>query len=390
MQSILNNALFNETPNGVLTTFTVNTSLTLDSVDQIHHNDGSLSPSSYTFTSPNTVEFTSAPATGDTLWGDYFYDSSTGTPSTTTGDVPYRIRARLLDKWMSAKTKLTAEVAVGGTALTTKNNSEFETDNKVLLSTYGKEVCEMRTASDVNADKVSITIDACVRKHRAYANVQSLKFDQIGLFGSDTSQTSWIQIGSYEDLIVDQPQGNELIDSTASYAYYKVRYKNSTTAVESDLDDSKTYASDYDWYCTLQQVKHEAGFDGNENISEEEVQKHRNSAKMTVDSYLNKVYTLPLTSVPENVSAWTYTLGAAYLLREEYGASDPEAKAKEEAVLSQMQEMVDKNILLVDASGAELPTSGLSATSGWPNETTADATLENAGGDYLMRISEPL
>ena len=127
-------------------------------------------------------------------------------------------------------------------------------------------------------------------------------------------------------------------------------------------------------YSTEANVKQEAGFENNANITSATVNRHISAADSRIDSILTKLYTLPLSETPALIEKISRYLAAGYLMLEEYGteaegtSKDGQAKVNQaEATLADIALGI---ILLIGTDGAELSTSSGITLDGFPNDNT--------------------
>lgn len=127
-------------------------------------------------------------------------------------------------------------------------------------------------------------------------------------------------------------------------------------------------------YVTLNQVREEAGFTGNINISDDIIEGYLLAAESEVKAYIGRRYQLPLDPIPVLVSEITKQLAAGFLLLKEYGAEEEgttkDGQLKIEWARKRLEMIMRGQITLFDSEDQELPRSRSVGAEGWPNNTT--------------------
>ena len=135
--------------------------------------------------------------------------------------------------------------------------------------------------------------------------------------------------------------------------------------------------ADYDW----------------SNLDETTLGNYIREAHGLVLSRLSEVYTLPLSSVPDVIKLIEKKLAAGLLLDKEYsaggdGTEDTRGRRWVKWAEKKLDEIVSGGIDLLDSDGNILTQKSGVGIEGWPDETTKDATDEDAGGDVKFRGSQ--
>lgn len=139
------------------------------------------------------------------------------------------------------KSYLSSSYAAGVTTIVLKNTDRFSStsNSRIMIGEMGQEKTEIVTVSNVNADKITLTVGATSFPHSADDPVYVLKYDQIKFYRSTTTidgsygslATVAMDVDNYDRKTrYDDPNG------LTSY-FYKVTYYHSIDAIESSLSD---------------------------------------------------------------------------------------------------------------------------------------------------------
>ena len=89
---------------------------------------------------------------------------------------------------------------------------------------------------------------------------------------------------------------------------------------ETALTDSEArHGQDWGNYCSLDEIRAEAGFTSAFNLNDSLIFRHRRSAQSKINTALGSVYTVPFKPVPEIIRTLTIKLAAGMLLQSAYG-----------------------------------------------------------------------
>lgn len=292
---------------------------------------------------------------------------------------------------------ITADTAAGATTATLANIHNFAADTYMIFGQLGAEVSELRKITSVASN--TVTVPALTFAHNRFDVVTALFGDKIKVYrasntdGTPPADASFTLLDTV-DIDVDQ-LATSYVDATGSSDYwYKFIYYNSTSVASSSLADSVAVrGGGYGNYCSIDQIRVEAGLQSNRNISDVQIDEHRQYAQQVINSYLSGVYPLPFAD-PVNalIQRITVLIASGSLLNKEYGSltthstNNGDQKLKEG--MDKLTQIKTGKIALIDAAGNSLLPSSASGVGGWPNDTTTDATAADSGGDRLFRISD--
>lgn len=285
-----------------------------------------------------------------------------------------------------------ADEAAGQTTLTIKNSQSFAANDYIILGRLGSETAEVRQISSIT-DATTIVISAATSfLHKEEEPIVMMLFNKRKFYRSSTQTGTYSHLsseGSPAVIEVDQPDGTHFEDSTGSTGnWYKATYYNSTTGVETSIDDATaTQAGNAESYTSIYKIRSEAGFTGNDFISSEDIGRYRDEAQFEVDGALALRYSVPFSSVPKLVTHITTLLAAGLLLSKEYGVeADVEISKTGERKIQRaealLKKIVDGDILLVTSSGTTIDSKTTVRVSG---SNTYDQSIPDQGELFNLR-----
>lgn len=278
--------------------------------------------------------------------------------------------------------------------LTVLTNLEFSIGDVIIVGTPGASNCEITTVT-ATSGSTSLTAASLVLTHQRTEPITKLFGSQIKVYsasdvtGNPPADTSFSSIGS----VVIQPNvlATPYLDNAGGSGFwYKFTYLNTTSNFETSLADSGIIrGGGYGDYATIAEIRSEAGFTNNSNISDSDIAKKRQRAQNIINGYLYEVYTTPFAvPVPPLVNTSCIMLAAGYLLLEEYGTSatgtskdghakisqviDPDGK-KDSGQIGILDLIKLREIILTDDAGNSLLLSDM--ISSYPNNTADPSTL---------------
>jgi len=145
-------------------------------------------------------------------------------------------------------------------------------------------------------------------------------------------------------------------------------------------------------YATVDEIKKEAGFSHNTNITSKDVEDVEKRARNEIHAYLGGTYTIPFSPVPPLVNQICLQLAAGMLICEQYGfpvmiEDNKQGLGKISSARSQLKRIQKKEIVIYSESGTSLLPSTSADVSGWPDETTSSLDEGSSGGGPKFRMS---
>lgn len=139
------------------------------------------------------------------------------------------------------KSYLSNPYSAGVTSIVVKNADRFAANYRIMIGEMGLEATEIVTVSAVAADNQTLTIGATLYAHEADAPVYVLRFDQVKIYRSTTTDTdAAYTILTTQNLDVDNADLETIYDDTtgASSYFYKTSLYHSISTLESAKGDS--------------------------------------------------------------------------------------------------------------------------------------------------------
>lgn len=293
-------------------------------------------------------------------------------------------------------TTLNADVAAAATSVVVYNTQNAAANDYALIGNRGAESSEIKRVTAVT-DATTLAVAALVLAHDRYEPLTLLRANQIKIYRAANVDGTQPDDGDFSLLTTVDIDSDDLvttyIDSTGSSSYwYKFTYLNSQTSAETAIGDSEAVRGTTDnYYATVGEVRAESGMSNNRYLSDVYIAERLQDAMDTVNTYLQNSYDVPFEApIPPMINNITKILAAGYVLRKEYGTTttgtNKDGQTKIDWAIEQLEKIQSGDIQLVDSSGDPIITGD--RISGWPDETTAEETPENAGGGHNFRITD--
>lgn len=292
---------------------------------------------------------------------------------------------------LGERTSFSADEEAGQTVLSVDNPQGYSAAGYLILGKPGSETAEVRKIASTSTNSITVTV-ATTFKHYSAEAITALRYDQRKFYRSTSETGTYSHLsaeGSPVNIEVDKPEGTRFEDSSGtSTSWYKSTYFNSTTSEETDLADAVAVkAGDAESYTSIFKIRQEAGFEDNDYISSELINRYREESQMQVDGSIAIAYSLPLASIPKIITHITTLLAAGLLLSKEYGTeADVEVsktgQRKIERAEALLQRIVNGELLLVDSSGSELSKKSTYKVSG---SNSYDSSIPDKGEMFNLR-----
>lgn len=223
--------------------------------------------------------------------------------------------AQIPEQFLTEVTEATSVTTAGSSVfIDVKNNFGFTTGDFVIIREYGNEKAELATVTDLTGTN-QIEVDTLERNVEIGDIITKVLYDQVGFYGATSATGTYTQIGSYEDLKVDSPEGNILEYTGTTYSWFKITYYNSSTTTETDIDDSEAiYGSTTDYISRLRDSLKDPK---KEWFSDRELQDILEYARYTLSSLIN--YEQTDTSLSTDGSTYDFTLPFTCVLINDVG-----------------------------------------------------------------------
>jgi len=289
-------------------------------------------------------------------------------------------------------TYLDGDVSAGSSLLTVKNSQGFSTDDYLIIKRLGTEQAELKQIATINGTTITLSSPLSFA-HVDGTQVQKIYYNQ-RKFYSCSSKTGTYQLisGGTKDIEVDRPSGTFFEDSTGtSSTWYKATYYNSTTLIETSLDDAvATKASQSDHYTSIYAIRKQAGFEEAYGISDELISDYRDEAENEFESRIASVYSTPLSSKPKIGRQIVNLLAAGNLLVKEYGMeADIEISKSGARMITRANDLIEKildgSLKLIDDDGNLIGTQDIFKAS---TSNEYDGTTKDKGEIFTLEDEE--
>lgn len=264
------------------------------------------------------------------------------------------------DSVLTELTYLSDDIAASSTSLSVENTQGFVINDYLVIERIRNETAEVRKIAATPVSDTDITIEALKFAHKNGTRVQKILFNQRKFYRA-TSKTGTYAVLGTKDIEVDRPDGTFYEDTLGLSSYwYKATYYNSTTGVETSLDDAVAcQAAESEHYTSLSDIRNQAGFENAFGIKDETIANYRDESENEFEAAVVVKYTIPLSPKPKIVRQIINLLAAGNLLIKEYGMeADIEISKSGQRMLDRaydlIKKIVDGDLKLVDEDGNEL------------------------------------
>jgi len=138
-------------------------------------------------------------------------------------------------------------------------------------------------------------------------------------------------------------------------------------------------------YEELDNIRDEAGFTGNENVTDAKIEAYQKAATSHIDGIISRVYSLPLSETPEILKLIERKLAAGHLLLDEYGeqaeGTSKDGQIKIDWAEEMLQQIEDGVIRLIGSDNTALTQSKLVGMKGLPDDNTGTDKTAQADKD---------
>lgn len=284
------------------------------------------------------------------------------------------------------QTRLDADSPGGSTTFTVQNSTSFVAGTFFLLGTPGSETAEILIVQSAPTSTTITTTTSSELAHDRYDFATALFGNELNIYRA--ADTNGIQPpdSSFAVLatVTIQPDQatTSYTDNNGSSAYwYKYTYLNGTTSSESNIADSKAGRGGGSGdYCTIEQIRTEAGFRYAKYITDDMIDDKRKAAQDEINGTLAGFYELPF-ATPLNpfIVDICVRLAAGLLLLEQLGGqisstSNGNGQSKVDGARDDLAKLTLKEVVLTDTNGQSFALPGATGgASSWPDDST-DAT----------------
>lgn len=300
------------------------------------------------------------------------------------------------DSVLTELTYLSDDAVATSNSISVENAQGFVGNDYIVVGRIRNETAEVIKIASISGLDITLS-SATSFVHKDGTRVQKILFNKRKFYRA-TSKTGTYALLTTKDIEVDRPDGTFYEDTTGTSSHwYKATYYNSTTDVETSLDDAiSTKAAESEHYTSVWEIRKQAGFEEAFGIKDETIADYRDEAENEFESAVVSIYTVPLSPKPKIVRQIINLLAAGNLLIKEYGMeADIEISKSGQRMLDRAYELigkiVDGSIKLVDDDGNVLTLKSSAVLAGTSNEySTADDRGEMFNiGDEQFAFKDP-
>lgn len=287
-------------------------------------------------------------------------------------------------------TRLSAEAIVGATSITVENGHEFDANAYVL---FGNHTDASEVAVVASRTGNSVTLSSALKlNHAAGTTLRVLFGNQIRFYrasnvdGSIPGNDAFSAIGI---VTIDSDESGTVYTDTdgGSDYWYKYTFRNEVTTNETSLDNAvATRGGGVGNYTSPPELRFRAGLNGNTNISDGSIYRYQRAAQEEINSTLKGHYVVPFER-PVNaiIKDITELIAGGQLIQDIFRSTSQSAAQTGKDMVTEgrtkLERIVSGSLVLLNAVSEETSLSTATSVSGWPNSTTADATVENGGSE---------
>lgn len=275
------------------------------------------------------------------------------------------------------RTQLRVGVLVGGASLTVVSTQGIADGDVVLVGTPGLDGCERAVVATVVSETAIALSEPLKLPHAAYDALTALKADRVRIYRATDllsqppeDPAAWTVIGERE---IDYDQHSTYYsDSSGGDAFwYRYTYVNASNTVETE-PSTPVRGTSYKRYCSLREIREEAGFLNAVNLRDTLVEQQRRAAEAEINAVVSGIYGahLPFDPVPEIVRTLTIQLAAGLLLLVTFGEESQRGNELTKSVRARLKGIASRDET-IDLPGATF--GGTHTVSFWPDETAPRA-----------------
>jgi phage gp36-like protein len=234
--------------------------------------------------------------------------------------------------------KVATDTVAGGAVLPFDNAQNFAGQDFILVGKQGGGVSRVYQITSLAGNNVTLSENLVFPVERG-TQITKLFGNKLKVYSAPYMQGSIPADGDYTlvtggTINIDPDQLiTQFTDQNGSDQFwYKYTFYNSITQGETQLRSSSavrdTSATDY---ATIGDVRQEAGFNGNYNVTDELIYRKLQAAQAKINGMLSGRYVLPIGQpVSPIIADLTVRLAAGYVMIAEYGTFDGQDKSKGE------------------------------------------------------------
>lgn len=266
------------------------------------------------------------------------------------------------------RSQLLEAANASSTALSVLSTAGYGMNDILYVGSLGMERCEKVVVASVESSTQLTLKDPLQHHHNAYDNVASVVGDNIRTYralgegGRKPADDDFVPLGTRQIDSDSQSTYYRDTNGTADH-WYKFTYTNLDNTDETSLADAKAVRGQgFGNYCSLREIREEAGFLHAQNLKDTLVEQCRSNAQNEINSSLRNVYgnKVPFDPVPGLIKTLTIKLAAAYLLQSAYPGRKDLWKPRLKEALAQLTSLQNKESSIGDDTGESLVDNSIS------------------------------
>jgi hypothetical protein len=277
-------------------------------------------------------------------------------------------------------TKLITDAVTGSTTLSVQNSQGYALNDFVVVGRPGSDGAEIRsvTANPTLSNQLAVTTTGL--KHNQTDSVVKLFGDQIKVYRAPNVDATLPAIDTYTEIatitIAPDDPTTLYTDAGGSNAFwYKYTYANSVTNATTSLSDSIPSRGDRQHYCSISDVRNEAGLMNAPFVTDLIISAKRDAAEAEINGVLSGFYSVPfIDPINPLITDLTARLAAGLLLVKEYegvkSSMVDQGEKKISGVRDQLKRLQSGDLVLSNDLGVSIANTDAGGFSGWPNSKT--------------------
>lgn len=273
----------------------------------------------------------------------------------------YTVQAESFQDFMiRERSQLRSAQLSGAATISLVSTETFEVGDAIYVGELSREGCERARVSAV-VDETTIDLSEPLKiEHAAYSNVTAAYADTIRIYRAPAKAGPFAQL---VDRAIDADDYSTYYrDPEGSEAYwYRYTYVSADGTWESQAS-TPIQGSSFAHYCSLREVREEAGFLTNTNLRDTAVAQARMKAQDETNAALAGIFSgkVPFDPVPPIIHTLTIQLAAAHLLEYAYPGERSRYDERFKAARRQLIDLQNRDATIADDDGNDLSSSGIS------------------------------
>lgn len=296
-------------------------------------------------------------------------------------------------------TQLSANIAASSNSLPVINAAGFTTDY-LLIGVIGSDVAELLPNTSTNSGLSIPLSNPTILPHNQGDPICALFGNQLNIYraldagqGLQPPDSSFVLLDTID---IDPNSASTLYSdpSGGGNYWYKFTYYNENSSAETSLGSAVAVRGNFTVnYCSIDEIRREAGFQFANYITEDQIDEKRQAAQDEINGALDDFYQTPL---QPPINSWLKNicirLSAGLLRLAQYSSiSDPQVNGQNmyDAAQLDLDKLIMKERVLVNKQGQALDGPGATGgIEGMPNSSTATAPKSQGGAPRVFRMGD--